>query len=149
MEGLGYWLFLLILYLLSAMMKRRQQKATRRSLEKGEAAEPTPEWAQSDFFKNLFGDLAQEELVEEPEMEYETSPEMDDQPPEREPEIIAPPLEEEKVLSGFELSTVTPYEQHVYHRGWETMFSDMDGIRRAIIMKEILDRPRALRRKIR
>jgi len=145
MEGLGYWLFLLILYLLSAMMKRRQQKATRRNLEEGEAAEPTPDWTQSDFFKNLFGDLAQEDLVE-PEMESEAQPEIDDQPPVTEPETIAPQPEEE-APSRFEESTVNPYEQHVYYRGWKTMFGDMEGIRKAIILKEILSQPRALRRK--
>ncbi len=55
MEGIGYWLFLLILYFLSTLLKKRQQKAARRRLE-GEPEEPKPEWEPPDFLKNLFGE---------------------------------------------------------------------------------------------
>lgn len=149
MEGLGYWLFLLLLYLLSMMMKKRQQNATRRSLEADEPAEQTPDWAQSSFFKNLFGDLAQEDLVE-PEVEYEMQPEAEILPPEKPSEIVEElRIEKEKPRSEFEQSTTDAYKHHIISGEWETLFTDIAGIRRAIVLKEVLDRPRALKRNIR
>ena len=63
MDSLGYWLFLLILYMLSFMMKKRKQKAARQKLEGDEEND----WQTTDFVKGIFADFVdkgEEELDE-------------------------------------------------------------------------------------
>ena len=63
MDSLGYWLFLLILYMLSFMMKKRKQKAARQKLEGDEENG----WQTTDFVKGIFADFVdkgEEELDE-------------------------------------------------------------------------------------
>ena len=62
MDSLGYWLFLLIIYMLSAMMKKRQQKAARQQLEQGEENS----WEAPNFVKDIFADFVGDD-EEEPE----------------------------------------------------------------------------------
>ena len=63
MDSLGYWVVLMILYILSAMMKKRQQKSARRELDQGE----DKSWQTPGFVKDIFADFVdngEEELDE-------------------------------------------------------------------------------------
>ena len=61
MEGIGYWIFLIILYGLSTYIRRRQKQKARESLEReeqsrGEEDQPQQQdWRRSEIFKELFG----------------------------------------------------------------------------------------------
>ena len=83
MEGLGYWFFLAVMYLLSAFFKKRKQQATRQQGEQEKLGSQTQESQnpfKSDFLKDLFGDIkefGQEHDVEIQE-EYFDNKELDE-----------------------------------------------------------------------
>ncbi len=60
MEGIGYWLIIAALYLLSAFMKKRKQQADRRKLEQEDLvpdSEQKQTFFQAEFLQDLFGDM--------------------------------------------------------------------------------------------
>lgn len=80
MEGLGYWVFLLILYGLSALLKKRRQTVVRHRPEPEKRKEPPPRFrAKEDILKELFGGSLMEEPEPAPARQQE--PEYPDQEP--------------------------------------------------------------------
>ena len=56
MEGLGYWFFLAVMYLLSAFLKKRKQQAPAdQNPEIDSEKKPNP--FQAEFLQDLFGDM--------------------------------------------------------------------------------------------
>ena len=155
MDSLGYWLFLLILYMLSFMMKKRKQKAARQKLEGDEENG----WQTTDFVKGIFADFVdkgEEELDEAvfTELEEELEEELG------KPEFHEPPQEiqlEERHLPQKDLSIVDEHRTigTIAHREIKKVifrsifFQNQGDVRMAMIYKEIMDKPRALRRSIR
>ena len=151
MDSLGYWLFLLILYMLSFMMKKRKQKAARQKLEGDEENG----WQTTDFVKGIFADFVdkgEEELDEAvfTELEEELG----------KPEFHEPPQEiplEESHLPKKDLSIIDEHRTigTIAHREIKKVifrsifFQNQGDVRMAMIYKEIMDKPRALRRSIR
>ena len=155
MDSLGYWLFLLILYMLSFMMKKRKQKAARQKLEGDEENG----WQTTDFVKGIFADFVdkgEEELDEAvfTELEEELVEELG------KPEFHEPPQEiplEESHLPKKDLSIIDEHRTigTIAHREIKKVFfrsiffQNQGDVRMAMIFKEIMDKPRALRRSIR
>ena len=155
MDSLGYWLFLLILYMLSFMMKKRKQKAARQKLEGDEENG----WQTPDFVKGIFADFVdkgEEELDEAvfTELEEELEEELG------KPEFHEPPQEiqlEERHLPQKDLSIVDEHRTigTIAHKEIKKViyqsrfFQNQGDVRMAMIYKEIMDKPRALRRSIR
>ena len=155
MDSLGYWLFLLILYMLSFMMKKRKQKAARQKLEGDEENG----WQTPDFVKGIFADFVdkgEEELDEAvfTELEEELEEELG------KPEFLEPPQEiplEESHLPKKDLSIIDEHRTigTIAHREIKKVifrsifFQNQGDVRMAMIYKEIMDKPRALRRSIR
>ena len=154
MDSLSYWLFLLILYMLSFMMKKRKQKAARQKLEGDEENG----WQTTDFVKGIFADFVDkgEELDEAvfTELEEELEEELG------KPEFHEPPQEiplEESHLPKKDLSIIDEHRTigTIAHREIKKVifrsifFQNQGDVRMAMIYKEIMDKPRALRRSIR
>ena len=155
MDSLGYWLFLLILYMLSFMMKKRKQKAARQKLEGDEENG----WQTTDFVKGIFADFVdkgEEELDEAvfTELEEELEEELG------KPEFHEPPQEiplEESHLPKKDLSIIDEHRTigTIAHREIKKVifrsifFQNQGDVRMAMIYKEIMDKPRALRHSIR
>lgn len=155
MDSLSYWLFLLILYMLSFMMKKRKQKAARQKLEGDEENG----WQTTDFVKGIFADFVdkgEEELDEAvfTELEEELEEELG------KPEFHEPPQDiplEESHLPKKDLSITDEHRTigTIAHREIKKVifrsifFQNQGDVRMAMIYKEIMDKPRALRRSIR
>ena len=154
MDSLGYWFFLLILYMLSFMMKKRKQKAARQKLEGDEENG----WQTTDFVKGIFADFVDkgEELDEAvfTELEEELEEELG------KPEFHESPQEiplEESHLPKKDLSIIDEHRTigTIAHREIKKVifrsifFQNQGDVRMAMIYKEIMDKPRALRRSIR
>ncbi len=164
MEGIGYWLFLAALYFLSSLMKKRQQKSARRRLEQDELVpesdRKTPPF-QSETLQELFSeiknfgqDLADEDVDENEDYEFE------DYEFEDSPEIIdsTEPVESSRAIFE-DLSEEDPEPIHeeylIKKKGSQVghflspLINDIDKLKQSIILKEVLDKPRALKRYIR
>ena len=155
MDSLGYWLFLLILYMLSFMMKKRKQKAARQKLDGDEENG----WQTTDFVKGIFADFVdkgEEELDEAvfTELEEDLEEELG------KPEFQEPPQEiplTERHLRQKELSVIDEHRiiGTIAHKEIKKVifrsifFQNQGDVRMAMIYKEIMDKPRALRRSIR
>ena len=174
MEGLGYWFFLAVMYLLSAFFKKRKQQATRQQGEQEKLGSQTQESQnpfKSDFLKDLFGDIKEfgeehdvdgdikefgEEHVEIQE-EYFDNKELDEKQISMAKEDQTSKDHDHVVFE--DLSNPEPEPIHKEYQYWKThpvkkhqfdlSFDSYDELKRAIIMKEILDKPRAQRRSIR
>ncbi len=194
MEGIGYWVFLLILYGLSALMKKRQQSNARQEMEEQEGPEPKSMFASKDeIFKELFGgdwleesnekegeeqplESVSEEFQPEHEVAHEHYQRMEQEDPIPFDSHLSGIPEQEKNFdevtdqlgsfhSGFEPtidSLVVPGKEedisdhvtkttarksantHLVH-----MLRDTDGLKYSFMIREVLDKPRALRRQIR
>ena len=160
MEGVGYWIFIAVLYLLSSLMKKRQQKAAREKLgDDFESSENEPEGKVNinflqDIYKEFQG-LTEEELVESKEELDEE--EIDEEWTEPVPKTVEsmgqggavfddlsnPDFDRgyKGTIFGIKVSTKTAIGKN--------MFRNLDDLKRAVIFKEILDKPRAMRRTIR
>ena len=154
MEGIGYWIFLAAMYLLSALFKKRQQQAP---AESDSPSEKKSNPFEAEFLQDMFGDLKEmvgmDEEKEEDELEdYEYVVE------EEAPEPAQVPEEHDHV--GFDdpslPKTEPTHKENRYsenheeiNKGIGPLFTHMDDLKRAIVMKEVLDKPRALRRGIR
>ncbi len=163
MEGVGYWLFIAVLYLLSSLMKKRQQKAAREKLdddyekpENGPKGKFNVEFLQDIY--NEFQGLTEDEFIEsedgsEDEIEEEIEEEWINPVP-------SPVESREQGVAVFDnVSDHTfdkknerfkygiPHPSKTAFGG--NLFSSLDALKRAVIFKEILDKPRAMRRTIR
>ncbi|HIA83215.1 MAG TPA: hypothetical protein EYO06_00410 [Candidatus Marinimicrobia bacterium] len=162
MEGLGYWFFLAVIYLLSAFLKKRKQQAARQQGEQEKLGSQTQESQnpfKSDFLKDIFGDIKefgqehdveiQEEYFDNKELdEKQISMAKEDQTSKEHDHVVFEDLsnpEPEPIHKEYEYWKKDPVKKHKF----DLSFDSNDELKRAIIMKEILDKPRAQRRSIR
>ena len=156
MEGLGYWIFIAVLYLLSALMKKRQQQVPPLQ-DSDPQKEKKPNLFQAEFLQDLFGDM--KEYVSEPEeVIIDELADLDIAEKDIEPEPIDIQEEHNHVVIK-DLSEQEPepnYKKYEYWKKAKTkkvefdfMFNNNNNLKRSIIMKEILDKPRAIKRTIR
>ena len=163
MEGIGYWIFLAVLYLLSSLMKKRRQQAIGQQQDKEDpnsTDEVKPNPFQAEFLQDLFRDM--KDLVEDPEEITEDEIEniyVDEEAEEIEPEKEVVVASNENSHAVFEdLSEPEPEPIHEEYQYWKKqkvemsafslLFTSMNDLKRSIVLKEILDKPRALRRVI-
>ena len=163
MEGIGYWIFLAVLYLLSSLMKKRRQQTIGQQQDKEDpnsTDEVKPNPFQAEFLQDLFRDM--KDLVEDPEEISEEEIEniyFDEEVEEIEPEKEVVVASDENSHVVFEdLSEPEPepiHEEYKYRKKqkvemsvFSLSFTSMNDLKRAIVLKEILDKPRALRRVI-
>ena len=161
MEGIGYWIFLLALYLISTLAKKRKQKKAWETLDNEEENQgDTP--LQPDFIEKFFGDLVPKE---ERPIISEDEPEPEEVYPEEEipieTESIPSEVQADLSHSSFKAFESPFDERHVgAFSHWDlpekklaeeslaSILVQLNGktnLRRAIILKEILDKPLALR----
>ena len=162
MEGLGYWFFLAVIYLLSAFLKKRKRQAARQQGEQEKLGSQTQESQnpfKSDFLKDIFGDIKefgqehdveiQEEYFDNKELdEKQISMAKEDQTSKEHDHVVFEDLsnpEPEPIHKEYEYWKKDPVKKHKF----DLSFDSNDELKRAIIMKEILDKPRAQRRSIR
>ncbi len=165
MEGSGYWVILALIYLLSMWAKKRRQAERRRQLdlEDDGTIEPRdPRPAQPQFLSNLLRD-AGFDFAEEPKAEI--AEEYSEPVVEPAPDTIRERMADfDQEPDTFEASEESYSPVHLeMQRQSEIAYAipttsrsklipdldDLDDLREAIILKEILDKPRALRRRIR
>ena len=161
MEGIGYWIFLLALYLISTLAKKRKQKRAWEALDKEEENQEDP-LSKPDFIEQFFGDLvSKEEKLIIPEMEPEPEEAYAEEEIPIETESISPEVQEDLSHPSFETYKSPINERHVgTFSHWdlpekksageslESILGQLNGktnLRRAIILKEILEKPLALR----
>ena len=161
MEGIGYWIFLLALYLISTLAKKRKQKKAWETLDNEEENQgDTP--LQPDFIEQFFGDLVPKE---ERPIISEDEPEPEEVYPEEEIPIETEsiPSEVQADLYGSSFKAFeSPFdkrhvgafshwdlpEEKLAEESLASILVQLNGktnLRRAIILKEILDKPLALR----
>ena len=155
MEDFGYWLFLLVLYMLSAFMKKKKRKAAYRKLEEEDDAEVG--WEAPEFVKELFSDFsetedAKEEIVLPSEVDKVDHDVKLEPSVENESEV---PLEKihktHKDLSSksdVQVGTLkrTRLKKEIIKTSF---FKKQHDVRIAMIYKEVLGKPRALRGRFR
>ena len=165
MEGIGYWLFLAALYFLLSLMKKRKQKTARRMLDEDESVQESDQQSgpfQSETLQDLFNeiknfgqDILEPDADEIDDYEFEEPIDTEEQP-----EIIdeSEPVQTSRAISE---DFSEEYPEHI-HKKYPVkkkvsatghfispLLKDSNTIKQAIILKEILDKPRALKRFIR
>ena len=165
MEGIGYWLFLAALYFLMSLMKKRQQKSARRMLDEDELVQESdqqPGPFQSKTLQDLFSEIKKfgQDIVETgadeiADYEFEEPKDIEEQP-----EIIdeLEPVESSRAIFE-EFSEEFPkhtHKKYIIRKKVSTsehfispLLKDIDRFKQAIILKEVLGKPRALKRSIR
>ncbi len=159
MEGMPYWIFLLVLYLFSILVKRRQKKAAYEKLEnEEESGQRTPQ-----FVKNIlskFDEQALSDIIEPAEIAEDISA-VEDVPPNeiRHSESVeTQPIPLKDIyLADVDWSTIgdqKPIRSIARRKGKVSIkrmsfFKSPHNLKTAFIYKELLDKPRSLRRKIR
>jgi hypothetical protein len=157
MEGLSYWIFLAAMYLLSAFMKKRQQQVTSSSKKNKSKV------FQNKFFEDLFQDLKEVGVEpEDPILEQFEDSSPDKIVVEEEKNILdeefisIPGKEPSDNLESFSKpdNLVSPKESLLLTKEskkklvFSKLFNNIDDLKQGIIMKEILDKPRAIRKNI-
>ena len=167
MDGLAYWLFIAALYFLSSLMKRRQQKFARNKLEREDIdadgsnfienkTSPAPE-SMDDFFDQLrnygkeFLDFEEDDdhqylSEDEEQIEQEV---IIEEPLEDKSRAVFEDLSEEKLEPIHEEYRITKKQNQNMSLLVNSILSDNNKVKKAIILKEIFDKPRALRRSMR
>tara|TARA_B110000914_G_scaffold186726_1_gene170844 strand:+ start:706 stop:1182 length:477 start_codon:yes stop_codon:yes gene_type:complete len=157
MEGLSYWIFLAVMYLLSAFMKKRRQQESDVPIEK------KPSIFQNQFFQDLFQDMKEINVESEDAFLEEFDDSDNDEILEEEVDKIL----DKEIISTSEKDNQTVFVdsskltdlhdskryQLLNNRGINreilgNYFNNLDDVKRGIIIKEILDKPRALRKNI-
>ena len=167
MDGLAYWLFIAALYFLSSLMKRRQQKFARNKLEREDIdaddsdfienkTSPAPE-SMDDFFDQLrnygkefldFEDDDDDQYLSEDEEQIEQEV-IIEEPSEDKSRAVFEDLSEEKLEPIHEEYRITKKQNQNMSLLVNSILSDNNKVKKAIILKEIFDKPRALRRSMR
>ena len=155
MDNLGYWLFLLIIYLLSAVMKKRRQKEARKGLNQ----EGENDWKTPDFVKEIFTDFVdkgESDLDEvtytelDEELDEELEAELDENVFEGQPQISTSEHKVDfSVVQGDRTIGTLDHKVSKKKKHRAIFFKDLQDVRMAMIYKEIMDKPRALRHSIR
>jgi len=167
MDGLAYWLFIAALYFLSSLMKRRQQKFARNKLEREDInaddsdfienkTSPSPE-SMDDFFDQLrnygkeFLDFEEEDDDQYPSEDEEQIEQevIIEEPSEDKSRAVFEDLSEEKLEPIHEEYRITKKQNQNMSLLVNSILSDNNKVKKAIILKEIFDKPRALRRSMR
>ncbi len=167
MDGLAYWLFIAALYFLSSLMKRRQQKFARNKLEREDIdaddsdfienkTSPAPE-SMDDFFDQLrnygkeFLDFEEEDDDQYPSEDEEQIEQevIIEEPSEDKSRAVFEDLSEEKLEPIHEEYRITKKQNQNMSLLVNSILSDNNKVKKAIILKEIFDKPRALRRSMR
>ena len=165
MEGIGYWLFLAALYFLLSLMKKRKQKTARRMLDEDESVQGSDQQSgpfQSETLQELFKeiknfgqDILEPGADEIADYEFEEPTDTAEQP-----EIIDESESVQTARAIFE-DFSEEYPEHIHKKypirkkvspTWHfisPLLKDVDRLKQAIILKEVLDKPRALKRSIR
>ncbi|MBC8345824.1 MAG: hypothetical protein ISR82_03505 [Candidatus Marinimicrobia bacterium] len=141
-------------------MKKRKQQAARQDREPEELG-PQPQGSQnpfkSDFLQDLFGDM--KEFVNEAQEDVSEKFDVNEINEVVEaPETAHIPVEQDHVVFE-DLSNPDSEPLHKKYQFWKEpkqnrysfipQFNNMNDLKRAIVMKEIFDTPRGLRRNIR
>ena len=167
MDGLAYWLFIAALYFLSSLMKRRQQKFARNKLEREDIdaddsdfienkTSPAPE-SMDDFFDQLrnygkefldFEEDDDDQYLSEDEEQIEQEV-IIEEPSEDKSRAVFEDLSEEKLEPIHEEYRITKKQNRNMSLLVNSILSDNNKVKKAIILKEIFDKPRALRRSMR
>ena len=155
MDNPGYWLFLLIIYLLSTMMKKRRQKEARKGLNQ----ERENDWKTPDFVKGIFTDFVdkgESDLDEvtytelDEELDEELEAELDENEFEGQPQISTSEHKVDfSVVQGDRTIGTLVHKVSKKKKHRAIFFKDLQDVRMAMIYKEIMDKPRALRHSIR
>ncbi len=167
MDGLAYWLFIAALYFLSSLMKRRQQKFARNKLEREDIdaddsdfienkTSPSPE-SMDDFFDQLrnygkeFLDFEEDDDDQYPSEDEEQIEQevIIEEPSEDKSRAVFEDLSEEKLEPMHEEYRITKKQNQNMSLLVNSILSDNNKVKKAIILKEIFDKPRALRRSMR
>jgi len=166
MDGLAYWLFIAALYFLSSLMKRRQQKFARNKLER-EDIDPddsdfidnkTAPESMDDFFDQLrnygkeFLDFEEEDDDDQYPSEDEEKIDQEviiEEPSEDKSRAVFEDLSEEKLEPIHQEYRITKKQNQNMSLLVNSILSDNNKVKKAIILKEIFDKPRALRRSMR
>ena len=167
MDGLAYWLFIAALYFLSSLMKRRQQKFARNKLEREDIdaddsdfidnnTSPSPE-SMDDFFDQLrnygkeFLDFEEEDDDQYPSEDEEQIDQevMIEEPSEDKSRAVFEDLSDEKLEPIHQEYRITKKQNQNMSLLVNSILSDNNKVKKAIILKEIFDKPRALRRSMR
>ena len=165
MEGIGYWLFLAALYFLLSLMKKRQQKSARRMLDEDESvaeSDQQPGPIQSETLQDLFNEIKNfgQDILEPDADEIDDYGFEEPIDTEEQPEIIdeSEPVQTSRAIFQ-DFSEEYPEHIHkkypVRKKVSETghfispLLKNSNTLKQAIILKEILDKPRALKRSIR
>lgn len=167
MDGLAYWLFIAALYFLSSLMKRRQQKFARNKLEREDIdaddsdfidnkTSPSPE-SMDDFFDQLrnygkeFLDFEEEDNDQYPSEDEEKIDQevIIEEPSEDKSRAVFEDLSEEKLEPIHQEYRITKKQNQNMSLLVNSILSDNNKVKKAIILKEIFDKPRALRRLMR
>ena len=160
MEGLAYWLFIAALYFLSTLMKKRQQKIARNKLDQEDTVSDNSDFIKTepetmnDFFDQLknygkeFLDLDEVEdkkyVIQEEEY---VDKEIDiDIPSEEISRAVFDDLSEETMEPIHKEYRITKKQNQNISLVVNSLLNDNDKVKKAIILKEIFDKPRALRR---
>ncbi|MEE3196251.1 MAG: hypothetical protein VX260_04775 [Candidatus Neomarinimicrobiota bacterium] len=158
MEGLAYWLFIAALYFLSTLMKKRQQKIARNKLDQEDAVSDNSDFIKTepetmnDFFDQLknygkeFLDLDEVEDKEYVIQEEEYVDKEIDIPSEEISRAVFDDLSEETMEPIHKEYRITKKQNQNISLVVNSLLNDNDKVKKAIILKEIFDKPRALRR---
>ena len=157
MEGIGYWIFLAVLYLLSSLIKKRRKQAIGQQQDKEDpnsTDEVKPNPFQAEFLQDLFRDM--KNLAEDPKDISEEEIEniyVDEEAENIEPEKEVVVASDENSHVVFEDLSAPIHEAYQYWKkqkvkmsAFNLSFNSINDLKRAIVLKEILDKPRALRR---
>ena len=151
---MGNWLFLILLYIFFGWMKKRQQTKAREKIESQE------DWDTGNFAK--FGEKIlenflekeredEEEIIEEQNVyEEDFDTELIEQ--DEKGDISSPSILTEQYTENLEKEVFIRSDYKINRKNINALDSIVDinnPLKTAIIFKEILDKPRALRKKIR
>ena len=158
MEGLAYWLFIAALYFLSTLMKKRQQKIARNKLDQEDTVSDNSDFIKTepetmnDFFDQLknygkeFLDLDEVEDKEYVIQEEEYVDKEIDIPSEEISRAVFDDLSEETMEPIHKEYRITKKQNQNISLVVNSLLNDNDKVKKAIILKEIFDKPRALKR---
>jgi hypothetical protein len=154
---MGNWLFLILLYFFFGWMKKRQQTKAREKIESQE------DWNTGNFAKfkeeileNFLGEEREdeEEIIEEQKAYEKEEDSLDAEiiQQDEKGDSSSPSILTEQYTENLEKEVWIRYDHKINRKNINALDSIVDinnPLKTAIIFKEILDKPRALRKKIR
>ena len=152
---MGNWLFLILLYFFFGWMKKRQQTKAREKIESQE------DWNTGNFAKfgeeileNFLGEKREdeEENIEEQNVYEEEDFDTELIEQDEKGDISSPSILTEQYIENLEKEVSIRSDYKINRKNINALDSIVDinnPLKTAIIFKEILDKPRALRKKIR